>query len=99
MCEGSIGDWAEEVELQRRALALSAMAGAGGISAASAGEALGVVPNWATVARLQALQSLALKAPHSKELREALYNLNVAPVRFHLVSVVCFFCARFEGGG
>eukprot|EP00904_Undaria_pinnatifida_P009642 jgi/Undpi1/5808/HiC_scaffold_2.g01082.m1 len=101
---GSIGAWAEEVELQRRALALASVrifVGEGPMAAAAAaaaaawarrqgwgtggwgrgrGRGLAGVPLWAQVAKVQALQSLALKAPADKNLRAALYEFNIAQV-------------------
>lgn len=80
-----MGDSNEEVELQRRALALTAMAsggvwtsGGGVLPGGSAGEAWSIVPTWAQVARVQALQFLALETPRNKDLRAALYTINIA---------------------
>lgn len=77
-----MGDWEEEVELQRRALALSAMSGAVGSwpGGVGSGGVRGVVPIWAAVARVQALQSLADKAPRNSDLRAALYEVNIPQV-------------------
>ena len=50
------------------------------------GRGLAGVPLWAQVAKVQALQSLALKAPADKNLRAALYEVNIAQVR---VTAMC----------
>lgn len=87
---GSVGEWTEELELQRRAVALTVMTktgrgggGATGGLAAVRGHAApapGAIPVWARVARVQALQSLALQAPRDRDLRAALYEVNIARV-------------------
>lgn len=81
-------DWTEEAELQRRALALTCMEpprtgrrGGGGGGGAAPGTRGIVVPVWAQVAKAQALQSLALRAPCDRDLRAALYEVNIAQVR------------------
>eukprot|EP00752_Nemacystus_decipiens_P011002 g9776.t1 len=83
---GPMDDWTEEVELQRRALALTCMepprtgrrGGAGGEKAPATRGV--VVPVWAQVAKAQALQSLALRATCDRDLRTALYEVNIAQV-------------------
>lgn len=93
-----MSDWTEETELQRRAVALACMepprterrrgVGVGGIMRRPFSFTRGVVvPVWAQVAKAQALQSLALKAPCDKNLRVALYEVNIAQVPF-----VCCCC-------
>ncbi|CAN0450303.1 unnamed protein product, partial [Laminaria digitata] len=101
---GSIGGWTEEVELQRRALALTSVrtfveegpaaaaaawanrqgwAGRGwgrGRGGRVSGWVLPGVPLWAQVAKVQALQWVALKAPGDNSLRAALYEVNIAQV-------------------
>ncbi|CAN0210971.1 unnamed protein product, partial [Ectocarpus sp. 12 AP-2014] len=90
---GPMSDWTEETELQRRAVALACMepprterrrgggVGVGGIIRMPFSYTRGVVvPVWAQVAKAQALQSLALKAPCDKNLRVALYEVNIAQV-------------------
>ncbi|CAM9422121.1 unnamed protein product [Pylaiella littoralis] len=83
---GPMDNWADETDLQRRALALSCVEpprtgrrgeGGGGKMASTRGV---VVPVWAQVAKAQALRSLALKAPCDKDLRAALYEVNIAQV-------------------
>lgn len=90
-------NWTHETELQRRALALSCMepprtgrraeggGGGGGVTASTRGI---VVPVWAQVAKAQALQSLALKAPCDKDLRAALYEVNIAQVFIYVFMCV-----------
>lgn len=82
-----MGDWTDEVDLQRRALYLTASKSSGGDGLAAVTRALGAgqgwaarVPLWAQVSRVQALQSLALKAPRDKDLRAALYEVNITQV-------------------
>ncbi|CAN0342761.1 unnamed protein product, partial [Hapterophycus canaliculatus] len=80
-----MSDWTEEMELQRRAIALTCMepprtARRGGKDRAAPATRGVVVPVWAQVAKAQALQSLALKAPNDGDLRGALYQVNIAQV-------------------
>lgn len=39
------------------------------------------LPLWAQVSRVQALQSLALRAPRDKKLRSVVYDVNIGQVR------------------
>lgn len=61
------------MERQRRALELSAEKGA-------ARDDPERVPLWAQISKLQALQSLARKAPSDKTLRASIYDLNIPQV-------------------
>lgn len=78
LLEGSMYDWTEEVELQRRALALALSANE--MAGRSGREPPAGVPVWAQVARVQALQSIALMAPTDRDLRAALYEVNIVQV-------------------
>lgn len=80
------------MELQRRALELSAEKGA-------ARDDPERVPLWAQISKLQALQSLARKAPSDKTLRASIYDLNIPQVWESSVGPGCILLVVFDCQG
>lgn len=79
--EGSIYDWMEELELQRRTLVVLASMDASTLTGSLIGLGAGArLPVWAQVAKAQALESFALRAPRDRELRVAVYDSNIIQV-------------------
>ena len=80
--EGSMGEWREELELQRCSLALIAMGTSAGTGQRSGWAVVTAtwLPIWAQVAKAHALQSIALQAPRDVGIRAALYEVNITQV-------------------
>lgn len=71
----------EELELQRRALVILASMDASNLTGSPVGLGAGArLPVWAQVAKAQALESFALRAPRDRELRVAVYDSNIIQV-------------------
>ncbi|CAM9533165.1 unnamed protein product [Ascophyllum nodosum] len=80
--KGSMGEWREELELQRCSLALIAMGTSAGTGQRSGWAVVTAtwLPIWAQVAKAHALQSIALQAPRDVGIRAALYEVNITQV-------------------